>query len=50
MKGFDGVLVLNLNLIQISMKANIYYSHYKSKTIHQYKKKYIAAWMQQTVI
>jgi hypothetical protein len=27
-----------LNLILIRMKANAFYSHYKSKAIHQYKK------------
>jgi hypothetical protein len=27
LKGFDGALVLNLNLIRILMKANGFYSH-----------------------
>jgi hypothetical protein len=30
LKDFDGVLVLNLNLIRIRTKAGAFYSHYKS--------------------
>jgi hypothetical protein len=34
LKGFDRVLVLNLNLIRIRMKADAFYSHYKSNAIY----------------
>jgi hypothetical protein len=34
---------MNSNLNQILMKANAFYSHYKSKILHQYKNKCMAA-------
>jgi hypothetical protein len=40
---FYRVLVSNANLILIQTKANYFYSHYKSKIIHQYKNKCMAA-------
>jgi hypothetical protein len=49
-KGFDRVLVLKLKSIPIRVKADAFYSHYKSKAIHHYKNKCIAAWMQQSFI
>jgi hypothetical protein len=42
-KDNDGVFVLKLNLIRIQTKADDFYSHYKSKVIHHYKNKCIAA-------
>jgi hypothetical protein len=50
LKCFDRVLGSNLNLIRIRMKANAFYSHYKSKAIHQLKNKCIVVGMQQIFI
>jgi hypothetical protein len=43
LKGFDRVLVSNVNLIHIQTKGYAFYSHYKSKAIHQYKDKCMMA-------
>jgi hypothetical protein len=40
---FESDFETNSNLNRISMKANAFYSHYKSRAIHQYKNKYIVA-------
>jgi hypothetical protein len=37
-KGFDRVLVSNLNLFWIWTKTDAFYKRYKSKIAHQYKK------------
>jgi hypothetical protein len=34
---------LKINLIQIRTKADAFYSHFKSKAIHHYKNKCMAA-------
>jgi hypothetical protein len=43
LEGFDGVLVLKLNLIRVRIKADAFYSHYKFKAIRQYKNKCMVA-------